>query len=237
MPEPCYEAADLQSLPDEYTQLLVRLIRLQADGEIAAPQVYLNDWCLRAPTAFDQMMIARIASQELDHYRKFANVLSDIAIDISDLMTVTPEQRKVSALNHRIESWPDLAAFYFLIDRVGAFQGEELTTCSYGPVARVMPKIMQEELTHVAFGALHVKKLADDPRRHEEMQAAIDRWFPRGLDMFGRSHSARAARYVHWGLKRRSNEALRDAWLAEVSELLTEMGLRVPSPDAMREFP
>lgn len=237
MADSCYEAGSLPGLPAEYTELLGRLIRLQADGEIAAPQVYLNDWCLRAPTAFDQMMVARIASQELDHFRKFSDVLANISVDISDLLTMTPEQRKVSALNHRVESWADLAAFYFLIDRVGAFQGDELAKCSYGPVARVMPKIIQEERTHVAFGALHVKRLAEDPKRRDEMQAAIDRWFPRGLDMFGRSGSSRAERYVHWGLKQRSNEALRAAWLAEVSELLTEMGLRVPDPDHGREFP
>jgi 1,2-phenylacetyl-CoA epoxidase catalytic subunit len=69
---------------------------------------------------------------------------------------------------------------------VGQYQIEEFAGCSYLPLDRVLPRILREERTHVA----------------------IDRRYPRGLDMFGRAKSRRAARDQHRGLKRRSNEGL-----------------------------
>ena len=67
-------------------------------------------------------------------------------------------------------------------------------------------------------------------------QEAIDRWYPRGLDMFGRANSRRAARYQHWGLKRRSNEVARSEYVAEVTPLIEGLGLTVPSAVFDRQF-
>ena len=67
-------------------------------------------------------------------------------------------------------------------------------------------------------------------------QSAIDRWYPRGLDMFGRASSRRAARYLHWGLKRRSNETARREYVAEVTPLIEGLGLTVPDLASDRHF-
>jgi len=67
-------------------------------------------------------------------------------------------------------------------------------------------------------------------------QAAIDRWYPRGLDMFGRSNSRRAAGYRHWGLKRRANETARAEYVSEVRPLIEALGLTVPDPASDRHF-
>ena len=69
-----------------------------------------------------------------------------------------------------------------------------------------------------------------------QMQAAIDRWYPRGLDMFGRANSRRAARYQHWGLKRRSNETARTEYVTEVAPLIEGLGLTLPDVAFDRHF-
>ena len=54
--------------------------------------------------------------------------------------------------------------------------------------------------------------------------------------MFGRANSRRAARYQHWGLKRRANEGARSEYVAEVTPLIEGFGLTVPSAAFDRHF-
>jgi ring-1,2-phenylacetyl-CoA epoxidase subunit PaaA len=70
----------------------------------------------------------------------------------------------------------------------------------------------------------------------ERVQKAIDYWYVRALDMFGRSGSTRAERYRYWGLKRRSNEQARNDYMKEVSPILVNMGLKVPDPFKGRRY-
>jgi ring-1,2-phenylacetyl-CoA epoxidase subunit PaaA len=70
--------------------------------------------------------------------------------------------------------------------------------------------------------------LAADPATKAEAQAAVDRWYPRALDMFGRTGSRRAERYIAWGLKHRLNEEARSDYIKEVTSALENMGLHAP---------
>ena len=45
---------DFAKMPDEYRDLLVRLLTIQADCEIGGPHIYVDHWTLRAPTVDDR---------------------------------------------------------------------------------------------------------------------------------------------------------------------------------------
>ena len=47
------------------------------------PHLYVETWILAAPTAEDQMMLAKTAAEEIDHHRKFVKILADLNIDVS----------------------------------------------------------------------------------------------------------------------------------------------------------
>jgi 1,2-phenylacetyl-CoA epoxidase catalytic subunit len=66
------------------------------------------------------------------------------------------------------------------------------------------------------------------------LQKAVDFWYPKALDMFGRSESKRSERYRYWGLKRRSNEQARNDYIKEVDPLIVKLGLQVPSVEKNR---
>ena len=68
------------------------------------------------------------------------------------------------------------------------------------------------------------------------MQKAIDFWYVRALDMFGRSESKCAERYRYWGLKRRTNGQAREEYINEVNPILLSMGLAVPDPLKGRRY-
>jgi len=230
------EAPDVPRMPEEYQALLKRVLRIQADCEIGGPHLYVSQWLLTAPSADDQWMLAKVAGEEIDHFRKINRLLNELGEDASELMYVEKSRRDLEAFRQTMPTWADVAAFGFLIDRVGQYQLEEFVGCSYVPLDRALPRIIQEEKTHVGYGHVKLREMIRTEEGRAQAQAAIDRWYPRGLDMFGRANSKRAARYLHWRLKRRSNETARAEYMAEVTPLIAGLGLTVPDATSGRHF-
>jgi len=73
-------------------------------------------------------------------------------------------------------------------------------------------------------------------RGRELLIKHLAKWYPAGLDMFGKSGSMRQFDYVRWGLRRRSNEQMRDEFTAEVNNLLTKLEIPIPDAAAGRRF-
>jgi len=230
-------ARDVAKLPDEYQDLLVRLLTIQADCEIGGPNVYGRRWILSAPTADDMFRLTHIVAEEIDHFRHMDHLLRDLGVDRSDLLSRANADRALEAFRVTdVRTWADVAAFCCLIDRVGRFQVEEMVGSSFEPLDGVLPQIMQEEMGHIGFGTARLTQLAADPETRADAQAAVDRWYPRALDMFGRSGSRRAERFIEWGLKHRLNEEARRDYIAEVGPVLLRMGLTVPREDYDRHY-
>ena len=223
------EPKDFGKMPAEYRELLTRLLVIQADCEIGGPHIYVDHWTLRAPTVDDQWRVARIASEEIDHCRKFLRMLGMIGLDRSDILYRPRSKREVDAFKVDMPEWGDFAAFGFLIDKVGEYQLDEMIGSSYLPIDDALPTILREEKGHVAYGEQQLDKLIQSgPNGKGQAQAAIDKWYAIGLDMFGRSESARTERYIEWGLKRRTNGDARQQYVAEMEPKIAALGLVVP---------
>ena len=231
------EREDLEKLPAEYKELLERVLTIQADCEIGGPHLYVKDILPTAPSQVNQLIVARTAAEEMDHYRKIAKLAGDIGTDTSLLLSIPNQKRSLEAFRGVIKTWEDFAVFGFLIDRVGRYQLEEFLDCSYLPLQRILPEILKEEIGHIGFGTNQTAELAakgDEER--ERAQRSVDFWYIKALDMFGRSDSERSNRFCHWGLKRRSNSQARWEFIKEVGPIIQGMGLTVPDPIKDRKF-
>jgi len=231
------EREDLEKMPAEYKELLERVLTIQADCEIGGPHLYVKDILPTAPSQVNQLIVARTAAEEMDHYRKIARLAGDIGTDTSFLLSIPNQKRSLEAFRGVIKTWEDFAVFGFLIDRVGRYQLEEFLDCSYLPLQRILPEILKEEIGHIGFGTNQTAELAakgDEER--ERVQRSVDFWYIKALDMFGRSDSERSNRFYHWGLKRRSNSQARWEFIKEVGPIIQDMGLTVPDPIKGRKF-
>lgn len=220
---------DLEKMEPEFQDLLKRVLAIQADCEIGGPHLYVKDMLPNAPSKSDQIMVAKTAGEEMDHFRKIARLAGDLGLDVSYVLSWPNQKRYVEAFRGKISTWEDFAIFGYLIDRVGRYQLEEFVNCSYQPLAQILPQIIKEEIGHVGYGGSKAAELAakgDESR--ERLQKAVDFWYPKALDMFGRSESKRSERYRYWGLKRRSNEQARSEYIREVEPLIVKLGLQVP---------
>jgi ring-1,2-phenylacetyl-CoA epoxidase subunit PaaA len=231
------EASDVPKMPAEYQDLLKRVLAIQADCEIGGPHLYVRRILPSAPTRVDQLIVARTAAEEADHYRKVARLAGDVGLDVSYLLSRPNRERYVNAFRGQITSWEEFAVFGFLIDRVGRFQLEEFIGCSFAPLDRILPDIIVEELGHIEYGHHKAAEFAaKGGESKDRIQRVVDAWYPKALDMFGSGRSWRSERYRHWGLKRRTNAQAREEYIREVDPLLGAMGLTVPDPSVGREF-
>lgn len=230
-------------MPEAMQKLIVKLMVVQADTEFASIQQH-RPWLDNAPTLEDRWIEARIVADEARHGLQACRILKDFGEGgqrmIDDLLTKREGQHKLDAFNMKFDRWSDVGAFTCFVDRVGVYQLRAFQECSYGPLARAMPLMLSEEQLHLNFGASVLRRMAKDGAKYygskEEAQAAINKWFPRALDMFGHSNSETSRLAIEWGLKRWTNEEARGRFLQEVAPLVRSMDLELPSPDVDRHI-
>ncbi len=232
-----------EELPGDMRNLVIRLMVVQADTEFASIQQH-RPWLDSAPTLEDRWIEARIVADEARHGLQACRVLRDFGEDgqkdIDELLTKREGEHKLDAFNMKFDRWSDVGAFTCLIDRVGVYQIRAFQECSYGPLARAMPLMLSEEQLHLNFGFSVLRRMVQYGAKYvgskEEAQTAVNKWYPRALDMFGHSNSDTSRRAIEYGLKRWTNEEARERYIHEVTPLLTSIGLQVPAADFDRHI-
>ena len=230
------EAKDFAKMPQEYKDLFIKVMTIQADSELGGPHLYVERWVLAAPTAEDQMMLAKTAAEEIDHHRKFVKILAELNVDVSHQLKNRSKDRILEIFRDPLETWADMGCFGTFIDRVGGYHLEDFSECSYLPVARIIPQILKEEKQHIAHGIQILTRLCQTSEGKAEVQKSLDRMYPRCLDMFGVTGSKRSEEYLQWGIKKRNNEQGRTQYRAEVKKIIDQLGLQEPDPLKDRRF-
>lgn len=230
------EPEDFPNMPKRYQELLVKVLTIQADSELGGPHLYVEKWILNAPTAEDQMLLAKTAAEEIDHHRKFAKVLKSLGVDVSHLIHTRAEDRVLEIFHEPLETWADMGLFGAFIDRIGGYHLEDMSDCSYRPVARIIPRILEEEKMHIAHGLRILHQLCATEEGKAQVQRGLDHMYPRALDMFGKSDSKRSQEFVEWGIKKRTNPEARAEYMAEMGEVIESLNIKEPDPMKNRRF-
>jgi len=230
------EAKDFPKMPKEYQDLFIKVMTIQADSELGGPHLYVEKWVLAAPTAEDQMMLAKTAAEEIDHHRKFVKILAELNIDVSYQLQNRSKDRILEIFREPLETWADMGSFGVFIDRVGGYHLEDFGECSYLPVARIIPQILKEEKQHIAHGLRILDTLCQTEEGRAQVPNSLDHMYPRCLDMFGVTGSKRSEQYMEWGIKKRSNEQARTQYREEVKKVIEQFGLKEPDPLKDRRF-
>jgi ring-1,2-phenylacetyl-CoA epoxidase subunit PaaA len=230
------EAKDFAKMPQEYKDLLIKVLTIQADSELGGPHLYVESWILNAPTAEDQMMLAKTAAEEIDHHRKFVKVLAELNVDVSEQIKHRRQDRMLEIFRDPLETWADMGCFGTFIDRVGGYHLEDFGDCSYLPVSRIIPQILKEEQQHIAHGIRILDNLCKTEEGKAQVQKSLDRMYPRCLDMFGVTGSKRSEQYKNWGIKKRTNDEARTQYRAEALKIINRFGLTEPDPLKNRRY-
>ncbi len=238
------EATDEMS--DEYREALINLMMQQADSELSGAYGYVP-WIEKAPNIHEKLLVAQIVKDEINHAYRMNKLLSDLGIDVDERITQfelgmrlsdsnanigatrKATDKRVNIFYYPIDTWTDFIMFNFCMDRGAGHQLEDSLTCSYAPWARTVAGIFKEEMMHVNHGDTWVQKLASDPKTKDEVQAALNKWYPRTMNIFGRPNSSKNVLYRKLGLKHRDNEEVRQAFKADIEKALEGTGLTLPT--------
>jgi ring-1,2-phenylacetyl-CoA epoxidase subunit PaaA len=235
-----------EDMTDEYRANLIHLMTMQADSELAGGYGYVP-WIMKAPGVEEKHVVAQIVKDEIRHATVMYGLLADLGVDVeahvnahdevftmriaadADIGTarITSDKR-VNIFYYPIDTWADFIFFNFCMDRGAGHQLEDVRHCSYGPWARAIEGIFKEEKFHIRHGEYWVKRLAEDPRTHDEAQVTFAKWYIRTMNIFGRPGTARNALYRQYRLKLRDNDEVRQAFVAEVKDKAEAVGLTVP---------
>jgi ring-1,2-phenylacetyl-CoA epoxidase subunit PaaA len=221
---------DVRELPDEYRELLERQLSIAADSELGLAGLLEPRWIFSAPTADEGYRLAHIIANEIDHFREFNRLLNELGVDRSDLVHRPKEERLRRVFRaDDVHAWADVLCICALVGRAGKLQLEDMVGSSYRPLDEVLPHILDVKATQLGFGTARLGQLAASRESHADAQAVVNRWYPRALACIGRVDSPWTDGYVAWGLRRRRNEEVRQAFTAELSTVLTRIGLILPN--------
>ncbi len=228
---------DDPEMPEEFRQFMIKLLKyahVENNGnphykQLVADIAYAG--LRHAPSGREMMIEAEIVKQEVSHGELVADIIRSLGEDPYNDKPVGQYAFKIP-----LACWCDVAWFHMLIDRVGLYVGIEWLGSTYEPLARVSDRLEKDEIFHATSGFKYLQEIVKDPGGRAEAQDLLHKWWPAALDMFGRSTSKNSEIYVKWGIKRKSNEELRQQYIAETVPLIEQLGLEVPDHLAKRRF-
>ncbi|MBI4636565.1 MAG: phenylacetate-CoA oxygenase subunit PaaI [Candidatus Rokubacteria bacterium] len=234
---PAYRFDEGDRLPDEYKGLLLKMLR--HEGERAGNKSFLGFMatCLDLaealfPTQEAKLLKAEYLAEELKHAIMFHRLAVGLERDFA-LLDVPYAHY---AFHLPRETWADDALFHFFVDLNGAFHARDWRESSYVPLAKMSATVERDELGHSEMGYYFLTEICANGRGKALVQHLLGKWYPAALDMFGRSDSPNAPRFIHWGLKSVGNAEIRQAYKAYVDGKLGALGLDLPVERENRRF-
>ena len=222
-------------MPQAYRRTLIRQIAQHAHSEIIGMQPEGN-WITRAPSLRRKAILIAKVQDEAGHGLYLYSAAETLGVDREDLLDQlhTGRQKYSSIFNYPTLSWADMGAIGWLVDGAAIMNQVPLCRCSYAPYGRAMVRVCKEESFHQrqGFEILHTLSHGT-PAQHAMAQDAVNRfWWP-SLMMFGPpdGDSPHSTQSMAWGIKRFSNDELRQRFVDMCVDQAKVLGLELPDPE------
>jgi ring-1,2-phenylacetyl-CoA epoxidase subunit PaaA len=222
-------------MPDGYRKTLIRQIAQHAHSEIIGMQPEGN-WITRAPSLRRKAILLAKVQDEAGHGLYLYSAAETLGADRADLtdLLVHGRQKYSSIFNYPTLSYADVGVIGWLVDGAAICNQVPLCRSSYGPYARAMIRICKEESFHQRQGyELLMTMMRGTDAQRAMVQAAVDRfWWP-SLMMFGPpdADSANTEQSMAWGIKRHTNDELRQRYVDMSVPQADKLGVTLPDPD------
>ena len=221
-------------MPAGYRKTLIRQIAQHAHSEIIGMQPEGN-WITRAPSLRRKAILMAKVQDEAGHGLYLYSAAETLGVDRAELLDMLHEgrQKYSSIFNYPTLTWADMGAIGWLVDGAAIVNQVPLCRCSYGPYARAMVRICKEESFHQrqGFEILHTLSHGT-PGQRDMAQDAVNRWWWPSLMMFGPPDDAspNSAQSMAWGIKKHTNDELRQRFVDMTVPQAQVLGLTLPDP-------
>ena len=220
-------------MPDEYRTAVLRFVEMHANSELMGvlPE---REWIMRAPTLRRKLALTAKVQDEVGHAQLLYRVAEDLGKPreamFDDLLAGKTKFHNV--FHYPTKTWADIGVIAWLVDAAAIVAQQALRDSSYAPYARTMQKICWEESVHIMHGRDVVVTLANGTAAQREMlQEALDRWWAPLMQMHGPRSDRSKDRDLHWRIKAKTSEELRQEFLSIYVPRVWELGLTLPDPE------
>jgi ring-1,2-phenylacetyl-CoA epoxidase subunit PaaA len=222
-------------MPEAYRASLIRQIAQHAHSEIIGMQPEGN-WILRAPSLRRKAILLAKVQDEAGHGLYLYAAAETLGVDREELTEklIESRQKYSSIFNYPALSFADIGVIGWLVDGAAICNQVPLCRCSYGPYARAMIRICKEESFHQRQGyELLLAMVKGTDAQREMVQESVDRWWWPTLMMFGPpdGDSPNTQQSMEWGIKRHTNDELRQRFVDMAVPQAEVLGVTLPDPD------
>ena len=223
-------------MPEHYRKTLVRQISQHAHSEIVG-MLPEGNWITRAPTLKRKAILLAKVQDEAGHGLYLYAAAETLGTSRDQMFDALHSGRaKYSSIfNYPTLTWADIGVIGWLVDGAAIMNQVPLTRCSYAPYARAMVRVCREESFHQrqGFDALLTMMRDGTEAQRAMVQDATNRWWWPSLMMFGPpdSESPNSAQSMRWGIKRNSNDELRQKFADACVDQAKVLGVTLPDPD------
>lgn len=219
--------AELAKQPEEYRTAVEKIVVSHAVNELYGAQVFDEPAIALAPTPYAKWLTCRVAMEEYHHHVRFKTLADEIGV-ASERMD--PKIKKpLSIFQFELRTWPEFCVIKAIADYAEVLQVEDLLHCTFHPLRNLARVTMPEEKFHAKFGKDFCLELIQAGRA-QEVQDALDRYVPITPAFFGASQSKNNELFRRYGLKQRTNDEMREDFMARIRELVEkDFGLRLPA--------
>ena len=188
-------------MPEHYRRTLVRQISQHAHSEIVG-MLPEGNWIGRAPTLKRKAILLAKVQDEGGHGLYLYAAAETLGTSRDQLLDALHSgQAKYSSIfNYPTLTWADMGTIGWLVDGAAIMNQVPICRCSYAPYARAMVRIC--------------------------------RWWWPSIMMFGPpdDQSPNSAQSMRWGIKRVSNDELRQKFIDAAVEQARVLGVTLPDP-------
>ena len=222
-------------MPEAYRKTLVRQISQHAHSEIIGMQPEGN-WISRAPSLKRKAILLAKVQDEGGHGLYLYSAAETLGTSRDQMLDAlhTGKAKYSSIFNYPTLSWADVGVIGWLVDGAAIMNQVPICRCSYGPYARAMVRICREESFHQRQGFESLMTMMTGTQAQKDMvQDAVNRWYWPVLAMFGPpdADSPNSAQGMRWGIKRISNDDLRQKFVDATVPQAKIMGVTLPDAD------
>lgn len=222
-------------MPEGYRKTLVRQISQHAHSEVVG-MLPEGNWVTRAPSLRRKAILLAKIQDEGGHGLYLYAAAETLGVSREELVDAlhAGKAKYSSIFNYPALTWADMGAIGWLVDGAAIMNQVPLTRCSYAPYARAMVRICREESFHQrqGFDALNVMMREGTPAQRDMVQDAVNRWWWPSLMMFGPpdAESVHGTQSTRWGIKRISNDDLRQKFIDATAQQAQVLGVSLPDP-------
>ena len=222
-------------MPEAYRKTLVRQISQHAHSEIVG-MLPEGNWITRAPSLKRKAILLAKVQDEGGHGLYLYAAAETLGVSRDELYEalLSGKAKYSSIFNYPTLNWADIGVIGWLVDGAAIMNQIPLCKCSYGPYARAMIRVCKEESFHQRQGYdLLLQMMKGTEEQREMVQDAVNRWWWPSIMMFGPhdKDSQHSETSMRWGIKRISNDDLRQKFVDATVKQAEVLGISLPDPD------